>query len=535
MVTKSNLQDAYNSFLKDSLSFNLYLSAADLSEKLVNRFSISSEYARKILSRAVKANIIKSSDPYTFGKNQFVYMDNGYILNKESIKIVCKISRPPIYRLLEIMDKNKGVISFYEALKITSSPLEKSSTKVTSLEDILSLLSKLNLIYQASYKNIAFIIYRDEGEKLNEILENVKMENHFAKMVTDSCVMPDILRWLGNSNLINNTNNIYRNKKTPHIGAKHNNLVWDAFAYTKTTGINTTLGAKADTLDKQTLVVLDVILSQEYLEENLDGFYDRIQINRNSVKTNTRKILPIIIYKSCSDYTRNKINKLGFMAFDISSIFGTRIYEILNKTEELNTLLQGDDIEKTVGNILKTIRNAGQEDALKDLKGTLFEFLMYPLLSSIYPASKIIRGKTLTALDSQGRKEYYEYDYIIESGNPEETTFVELKGYNSAATISLGDYEKKSTLKWFFARTLPFAIKQYKNKNPEVNAKALYITSANFWEDGKKYLQSLSTGKLKPSLLNIAYDRDDLLELLNQRGFTNEIKIIETFYTKDNE
>lgn len=43
----------------------------------------------------------------------------------------------------------------------------------------------------------------------------------------------------------------------------------------------------------------------------------------------------------------------------------------------------------------------------------------------------------------------------------------------------------------------------------------------------------MDKGKLKSVVLNTGYDRDALLELLRQRGFKNEIRIIERFYTKE--
>ena len=130
----------------------------------------------------------------------------------------------------------------------------------------MTLLSKLDIIYtKKDVNNVNYIIYKIFKEHQSELEEKHLMFNHYSKMVMDCSVLPDIIRWLGKSNLIINSNVIYRNKKTPAIGAKHNNLVWDAFAYTRATGINSILGSKADTIEKQTLVVLDVLLSGEYL------------------------------------------------------------------------------------------------------------------------------------------------------------------------------------------------------------------------------------------------------------------------------
>jgi hypothetical protein len=393
---------------------------------------------------------------------------------------------------------------------------------------------KLDIAYKVKDQNgVVYILYKLFKEKRTTPDEEILMANHFVNMVTDCTVLPDIIRWLGNSNLIDNKNVVYRNKKIPHIGAKHNNLVWDAFAYTRATGINSILGAKADTINKQTLVVLDVVLANDYSSIHLDAFLARIQINRNSVIEESRKILPVVIYKTCSSQTLNTIKKNGIIAFDVSAIFGAKIYEVLNGMRELSSLLNvGQNVDQTIGEILKSISDAGQEDALKELRGTLFEFLMYPLLKTIYPNASIERGKTLTMLDKEGNKENYEYDYIIESSNPPEIVFVELKGYNSGATINLGDSNKHSTLRWFFRRTLPFAEKYYKEAIERgKEAKAVFITSANFFEDGKEFIATMNNGKYKSTELDTGYERQGLLDLLKKYRFEAEIRILKKFYS----
>lgn len=537
-VTKSNLksaQEKYNLFLGGYLKQQLFDSGINLNQKLVDKFNISPDNARQILRRAVSQKAIKSSAPYTFGKKQYVYIFNDSILDKKIIKSISEKNRPPIFRLLEVMDTNGGIISYYEGLKITASPLEESSTKVSTLDDILNLLYKLDIVYtKRDLNNVIYIIYKNNQE-LSEINENSMMSYHYSKMIMDCSVIPDILRWLGKTNLIINTNVIYRNKKTPAIGAKHNNLVWDAIAYTKTTGINPTLSSIANSSEKQTLVVLDVVLSNEYSQIQLDAFYNRIQINRNSVLGKERKVLPIIIYKSSSDLISNKIRKLGFLAFEISDIFGKRIYDILDKTQELSRIYRDSDrVDNTIKNILNSISKAGQNDALKELRGTLFEFLIYPLLSNIYSNASIQRGKTISRINKDGDKEGYEYDYIINSSNPPEIIIVELKGYHSGATIPLGNYKTKSSLRWFFNKTLPFAAKQYNSEIEQGKTiKGVYITSANFWDDGRVFLENINKSKFKSLLLNVGYERNTLIDLLRERGFKNEIKIIEKYYLSE--
>ncbi|WP_118973812.1 hypothetical protein [Taibaiella koreensis] len=533
-MTKIPEQEKYNSFLLEILGERLFESGKELNRLLAEKFSISDSNARKIVSRASASDTIKSSKPYTFGNRQYVYLLPDVELTSSRIKTICQKHRPPIYRLMNYMDNNGGIVSYYEALKLTASPEETSSTKVQSLRDIIKILTKMNIVYEkADSNNVNYILNKADGAALPETMELSLMNQQYSKMVLDCSFIPDILKWLYNTNIIGTSQNIYRNKKTPSVGAKHNNLLWDAFGYTKATGINPTVAVKADTLEKQTLVVLDVVLATEYSQDNLDGFLSRVQINKHSVIQHNRKILPIIIYKECSDLVLNKIGKLGFIAFDIGSIFGTRIYSVIQELNEINNLSNVDNIDEAVESILNTIRESGQEDALKDLKGVLFEALMYPILSHLYPNASMERGRTLS-MQLDGKKVYYEYDYIIDSSNPAEVVIVELKGYTSASVINLGDANTKATLKWFFRKTFPFA-QQYIKESMFIQKpiKATFITSANFWDDGKAFIEQMNKSKLKPSKLNAGYAHNDLLELLEASGFNKEKDIIKKFYVKN--
>ncbi|WP_036678882.1 hypothetical protein [Daejeonella oryzae] len=536
---KANSEQAkYNEFLREILATKLYESGSELRKLLVKKFSVSDPYARKIIGRAATENEIKSSKPFTFGKGgQYIYLYDDEKLTADSVKAISVASRPPIYRLLEAMDINDGVISYYEAIKLTASPIEETSTKVSYLKDILNILKKLEIIYETRDTNsVNYILYTRGGNTLSSETESELLRVHYSRMVEDVNLMPDILRWLGKCNIIDNSRIIYRNKNSPAIGAEHNKQLWDAFAYTKTTGINPLPGVKADQNEKETFVALDVLMHRPYDRIDLDGFYNRIQIALNSVKTGERKVMPIIFYREASEHVINSIRQLGFMAFDIGSIFGTKIHYIVDKVNLLqNGVSNLQNIDESVEKVLSTIRDAGQEDSLKALKGILFEFLMYPLLRSLFPNSEISSGKILT-LEVDGQKISHEYDYIIKSSNPDELIFVELKGYDKAATIPLGDLDTHSSLKRFFRKAVPFAQKQFAKEIGEgKQIKAVILTTGGFWSDGVEFLRKINSGKYKSSLMDVSYDRDQLLRLLTSRSFKKEIQIIEKFYDKENE
>ena len=140
---KLTAQDSYNTFLSVLLHEHLFLSAKDVHEKLIDKFTVTPDYARKIVGRAVAKRIITSSKPSTFGNGQFIYYCNTYLLDIDAIKKIVEKSRPPIYRLIGLLQLNDGIVSYYEALKITAAPNEDSSTKISSLDDIIKVLSRL--------------------------------------------------------------------------------------------------------------------------------------------------------------------------------------------------------------------------------------------------------------------------------------------------------------------------------------------------------------------------------------------------------
>ncbi|WP_407270378.1 hypothetical protein [Radiobacillus sp. PE A8.2] len=500
----------------------------ELTNNLMRKFiGLKADYARKIIQRAVSNRIINSSSPITFGKKQYAYYNRSYKLDYNSVLKLCKNSRPPIYRLLSIIKSNKGIISYYEALKITGSPLKKSSSKISQLGDIINTLSALDIIeITKDSRNIIYII--DSKKVANP---QVLIDSHFDNMTIDAAFLPDLLRWLQNHNLIDNKNIVFRNKNKPTLGATHNNFVWDAFAYTNTTGLSPILHKNSTSEEKKTLVVIDVVISRKYTIHDLEGFIGRIQVVRNSVKTGVRKILPIVIYKNTSFNVTNKIKAYGLLNFNLGTVYGEKIYEIIENFQLVKSheFLGTKDYVKKMNFLLSSIRDSGQENNLQNIKGDLFESLMYPVVSGIYPASSIVQSMDLRKIKDVDEKEYYEYDYVVYSHNQNEIVIFEMKGLKSSTVIPYGDYNTKYTVKWFTGRTLPFAKKVLKCTS-DMPVKGCYITTAKFDEESLKNLKELNKGKLKPNQLDFYYDGEMLLSLLEKKGLANVKKIVQKYY-----
>ena len=149
----NNLTEQYLAFILSNLETTFFEVGSELREKLVSKFGLSSDNARQVIKRATNSGKIRSSEPFTFGRGQYAYLLPSKELHAFEIKQLCETRRPPIYRLLQLLDENDGIASYYEAFKVTASPHEEGTTKVTSLQEIVGLLRRLNIVYTKSDSN----------------------------------------------------------------------------------------------------------------------------------------------------------------------------------------------------------------------------------------------------------------------------------------------------------------------------------------------------------------------------------------------
>lgn len=516
----------YFTFIKNEIEKQGYLTAKELNHKLSERFHITPANCRKIIQRMTGSGKINSTSPITFGNNQYVYFTRP--LNKFAIKHITKKHRPSLYRLIVTLENSEGVLSYYEALKVTSSPLDREKTKMDHLDRIIQDLLHLGLIMELqTYNSVTYIIDKSHGVNWPSVVKS-----HECKMRLDCMFVRDVLIWLKKHNLINREEVVYRNKDELSKGAQHNNFVWDAFSYSSATGITNDREN-----GKNTLIVLDVQLSRSYSQQDLDGFYNRVQGVICSSSSRKRKVLPIIILNEITDMgVQSRIRKLGFLSFHLGTIYGERIYEILKGLDKINEFFRFQshpaEVISEVRNILGKLRESGQETNLQNLKGDLFEVLMYSVLRRIVGEGYIEQCVVLKEKDSEGKVEYFEYDLIIQKGGPKERIIFELKGHKGSSEIKLGDQNSKNTVRWFFRRTFPFAKRYYSNldKPNQHPLKACYITTARFSDEALEALTKLNESNLKPSMLDVYYDGQKLKKLMKEREYNKELDILEKYY-----
>jgi len=520
----------YDSFIKQLVEGNWAILGSNVSSALIDKYGVNPENARKIIQRSTEKGIMISSTPLTFGKGQFLYTKPGNYFGLEMVKEASSVDRKPLYRLLEVLGRI-GMISFYEGLKITASPEEIGSTKISLLTDMINDLEKLGIVStKTDVWDNNFLFSREAFPPMLDRETEIEksMEKHLHEMKLDAVLLPDIMRWLRKINLID-SGATYRNVVSPANGVKVNEIFWDAYAYTKTTGINPSRASESNDPEKQTLVVLDVIISRKYLQADLDGFLARIQINLNSVKEGERKVLPVIVFNEIEEITLNRARKLGFVSLDAKTIFGTNISTVI---QNFKVIFEGKEPQLAeIEPALEAIAQSGHIDELRSLRGALFEALMHPVIKRFYPNAQVLQSRKLKSVK---KNKIREFDLIFISSHPKEILLVELKGYTGKSFIPLGSADIKDTLRYFFRGSVPVAQDFYSSNNTlnDYQIKTLYVTTGEFHSDTKNFIAKVNKSAFKPSQFDICIDGNALEKLLADSGFEHERKVIKKHFLR---
>ncbi|SDT08287.1 hypothetical protein SAMN05444162_3034 [Paenibacillaceae bacterium GAS479] len=539
----------YNKFLTDLFrEHSNVLVAHDLIEKLVTQFEVTDNYARQLISRAVKEKIIKSSEPFSFEKRQYFYMNEKRSIDVKALLDISKKYRKPLYRLLTLLSRTGGICSYYEAVKITATPMtNKEKYRVISLEDDIKRLNDHKIIKKVEDKETGIpflVLLQDQMDIEDSSVLRQKIKAHLANMKRDVMFINDIIRWLVNHGFISDKVS-YRRKDNPNLGAIRNDFPFDATTISKTTGFNINTGK---IVEEHTIVVMEILIYRTYEKIDLEAFFERIQSIRHSTKQESaRKVMPIIFYLDVDESVRREINNLHILNFSLKSIMGSNIVRVIEKYRDMKKIIDdafildeeaSSSVIEKIGESLTVIEESGQTENLQNLKGDLFETLMYTVLSNLFKEAHLEHSKIIKSIDDP--KKSYEFDVIVRDNNEDEIVIIELKGLKNSTIINLGDTSTPNSIRWFFGKTYPTA-KEYYAKNSEFDKskiKGCYITSANFSQEGLTKLDELNkSNKIKPSLLDCYYDRKKLLDLLRNhinlkslRNKTGFVEILEKYY-----
>lgn len=495
---------------------------SELKVKLLEAYpDLTEANARKLISNCLKQNRIKSTSPVKFGKNEYVYYsvkaENEFELLKDNIKKY----KPKLHRAFFALTRNRGILSYNELCKITGA-YENNLLHDVCIKDVLNDLKFFNIAELKEYKGIKFIEFKNRSCDEQTLI-------HFTEDLKDkNLLLYQSLLWLSRSNIVGSNMQLFFGEDNKFNGISRNDTIWDAFCYTNTVG----LGSAHKNF--QTIVVVDFSIKHQYEEYDFLGFKNRVEHLLFGVKKEHRKVLPIIIAPAFSPAAKALIRKNNYMCFDLNLILGKNaviisrtyrkaVHEIENHIYENKV----DEIQFNVENFCAYLREDGSEDNYQNLKGDLFEYLMFPVFTKIFDkkTDNIIHG-----FSGSVNGEKFECDYRIETAT--ENVFVELKGYKKDYVIPLGEYDSQKKkiasnqcVKWFLSNTYENA-KRY--VGTERKAAFCYITTAHIEKKAKEVL--VSRKKDKAEILEPYYERETLLALLNKYNCEREAKIIEQYY-----
>lgn len=446
---------------------------------------------------------------------------------------ISKENRPSLHRCILALETNGGVVSKYELLKVGGCPVKPGITKADSVYKIIEDLVQLRIIEKHDYEKTGEEFYVWSGRTQ---IADTMIEKHLQKMTLDALFIPDILKAVRGFNLVANKSPLYRSKKNVTHGVLQNNYMWDAATYTKAAGV-TDAHPLEEKIEKRTGVVFDIVIHRHYLEYDLDEFLQRVRGVLNSVKGSKRRILPVVVYAKADAHVLNKLSKLGFLAFDMGSIYGSKIFKIIEnlirlKQAQLDMEASSENTEDLIEQTLKTMEQSGQEENLGNIKGHLFESLMFQVFQSRFPRAQLMQGRKFEN-EEEGKMKSYEYDIIVdENFERQEVLIVELKGYAGSKYISLGSESEKGTVRWFFDKTFPIVKADLRKRlGSHVKITASFITTAKIMDDGVLFLKNMNSGKMKPYNMNCWYDGTKLLEMLVKDKQTKVVDIIKKHYT----
>ena len=447
--------------------------SCELTDKLVKCFGVTSANARKIISNFVKAGKLYRFDDIKFDSgSMLIYKTN----NSSKFLEAAKKYKEYINIILKEIDKYK-VISKFQMCKLAAASLDEKSKKRT----FDNVLSEIRLFRNVKfYKH--YIVYSSLSDKeCEEIVNKVELIDKNNMRIIASLINMHL-----SMNLIVRENLKYRSEN--FLEPKYIDNVFDIIALSK---------CYSDRVS-ECICLYDVDVINEVNEFRIKTFYDRIQnVTNNNVNKN--KAVGFVVYMDITNEAIKFAKQHGLMLVDICKLFGNKIKIIFDKISNLS--IPECDIS-SAEEVLELIEQSGQSENLGNIKGELFERIIYNIVKEIYNQTEtIFKRKVIFIYDQNINREI---DILVECEQYDEIILIECK--SSKHKIPLGFYNKKDnsytkdSVKYFYN-----VYSLYSEKNKGGNVKFVFFAANGFEEDAIKKMKTYSDG-LKAKKLELYYD-----------------------------
>ena len=475
-----------------------------LSSELINYIlkeynDINNNYARKIISNMVKKGLIKSSAPIKFANNNYAYASNDKQVNYNNLSNLIRTEKKQLFRAICLIKREK-VITYNELARVSGCVIANLGNNFV-IDTIIKELNYFKIAKIQIYNGVTFIIGQDN---------NINLEQKYVQLKIENRVLWNLISWLKDINIIDSNDIVtFKGEGNRYEGVENGKLIWDAFFFTKTVGINGTT--------KKTIGVIDISTKSVYDWLDVEGFKNRIDIFINSTKNKrtNRKILPIIFASNISNSAKKTIRENNYMCIDIKKILGNNYEAIMS-----NYISFIEDGKFDVNKFEEIHKQIGENGNYGNIKGLLFEYMMGEVFRKIY-------NENGTTFEHSIKINKREIDYRIET--KDENIFIELKAYSKEKEIELGNTSQKYTVNWTYKGSYKYFTEKY-GSVPDRTCRFCYITTSKFSNDALEKLKDLNKGKCKSKKLDCFYDRDRLINLLKTYKCKKEIELINNFY-----
>lgn len=503
---------------------NVAFLGSDLLKKLISYYpELSEANGRKIISNCKAKGLIDSSEPVSFDNNQYAYFAVGSEKNYQLYKELIKKYKQQLFRVIYALRRNKNILSindFYRISGVSSEPNSHSVTANRLLQD-LELLNIAEKKETNGIEYIHFINFEPSVDMVERLTDDLVDKNFLI-----SCCV----QWLIKCNIVSEKNVCYIGSDNQFSGIERNHMFWDSIGFTNTIGI----GGKEK--EFQTMVVIDFLANYKYEEYDFQGFQSRVDHLIFSVRKAKRKVLPIVIVNSISPAAKALLREKHYMFFSLDSLFGKNAIQVakeyrqtINAIEHHIEIKNYSQIVDEVAGLYSYVSNNANEVNLGNIKGALFEYLMFPVLERVFNKKG---DRIIHSFKGSVSNKKYEFDYRIETET--ENIFIELKGYKNSNIIPLGKKKanhtpEKNSILWSL-KQYEIAKKQFSQTN-ERKTKFCFITTCKIEEQAKEALSKRK--KDKSEYLEIFYDYESLLSLLRSINSRNEIHVIKQFFGEE--
>lgn len=503
------------------------LLGSELCQIISDSAGVTPNNARQIIYRLKKLGKLLSTDPVSFGNNQFIYFLSGHnIVSK--IKEVIPDNRKVLHRIYQAFVDQNGFLFWSDFVKISGAPLKTTILKQKTASQIYEDLLSLGLVKPIKYFNQIPVVIAEKNWVPKVHPTEPNMFKRYEDTILSEQLNKDLLKWLERINIAG-WNSTFLHKiddEDPCV----NDYFWDAHGFTYIWGLYTT-DETNNFLDipivkKGSLILIDSVITRPLRIYDITSFISRLQVQNGRIAKNRNyRIIPICFMSRIDTDALNLARKKGIIIISIAEVFGTRIFEVLDTVRNLDPRNVDPD---SLAKVLAVADQSGQDGKFGSMKGYLFNFLVATIFNSF-------GWQTRIGVNYEFGGKRCECDVIAFEENEGIMIVCECKGYNSDTSIELGNTEEPDTVKRFFERTIYIAGKA---SNWEVFP--VFITSATFSPDAVEYLEKLSQSKRIQRMseaLNrfpnkIYYDKNELTKLFSKKkGLSTQKQILKEFYT----